>query len=142
MTFPVGAEAAARLAAIHAEAFDAPWPEEAFADLLGQPGVRALATDDGFILISIVADEVEILTLAVRGAARRRGLARGLVDSALARAMEAGARRVFLEVAVGNVAARGLYAAKGFEGIGRRPGYYTRPDGAREDALILSRNLP
>lgn len=132
----------AELAQLHAEAFDAPWPESAFADLLAQPGVVALSEPDGFILIRTVADEAEILTLAVRPLARRRGLARRMVESAAVLANREGASHLFLEVAEDNFAARALYAATGFQAVGGRAGYYARAGGARVDALVLSRPLP
>lgn len=131
----------AHLAALHAQAFDAFWDAAAFSALLDQPGVSALAEDDGFILVRIVADEAEILTLAVRPAARRSGLGGRLVLAAAAAAAESGAARMFLEVADDNVAARALYARAGFVEAGRRPGYYARPDGSRRDALLLALNL-
>jgi ribosomal-protein-alanine N-acetyltransferase len=53
-----------------------------------------------------------------------------------------GATRLFLEVADDNAAALALYARAGFSEAGRRPGYYARPDGGRQDALILALNLP
>ncbi|MFN3669657.1 MAG: GNAT family N-acetyltransferase [Brevundimonas sp.] len=132
---------AARLAAVHAEAFDAPWDADAFAALLTQAGVFALGDADGFILMRVVADEAEILTLAVRPAARGRGLGARLVGEGGAAAAAFGAARLFLEVAEDNAAARALYARAGFAEAGRRPGYYARPDGGRRDALILARNL-
>ena len=129
------------LADLHAEAFDAPWPAEAFADLLSQTGVVLEGDNDGFILIRAVADEAEILTLAVRPSARRRGLGARLVEAASQRAVELGATRMFLEVAEDNGPARGLYGALGFEAAGRRPRYYPRPGGPAVDALILVRNF-
>ena len=136
---------AARLAAIHAEAFagphDAPWSEAAFADLLDQRGVFALDSVDGFILMRAVADEAEILTLAVRPAARRTGEGARLVRLGLEGAVELGATRVFLEVAEDNAAARALYAKAGFVEAGRRPAYYAGADGGRRDALLLALNL-
>lgn len=129
------------LAAIHAEAFDPPWNADAFRALLGQPGVFAVAEADGFILIRVVADEAEILTLAVRPAARRRGVAARLTVDAAARAKALGATRLFLEVAEDNVAARPLYAALGFEAAGLRRAYYRRADGPTVDALILALNF-
>ena len=42
----------------------------------------------------------------------------------------------FLKI-VPNAAARALYARAGFAEVGRRRGYYQRPDGRREDALVL-----
>ena len=136
---------ATRLAAIHAEAFDRPgetsWSAAAFADLLIQAGVFAVAAADGFILMRAVADEAEILTLAVRPAARRGGLGGRLVGEGVLAAAARGATRVFLEVAEDNLAARALYERTGFVEAGRRPGYYAAADGGRRDALLLALNL-
>ena len=143
MTRPesVAAISAETLADLHAAAFAAPWTAGTFAELLVQPGVFAETADDGFILIRVVAGEAEILTLAVRPEARRRGLGARLVAAAAARAAALGAARLFLEVAEDNAAARALYAAAGFAETGRRRGYYPREGGGRTDALILSLNL-
>lgn len=130
--------AAARLAALHAEAFDAPWDAEAFQALLGQPGVEAAETGDGFILIRTAAGEAEILTLAVRPPARRRGVGAHLLAQGAILAGAGGAERLFLEVAEDNVAARALYARAGFVEAGRRRGYYARPTGPAADALVLA----
>lgn len=129
------------LAAIHAEAFDAPWDAAAFRALLDQPGVIARAEADGFILIRVVADEAEILTLAVRPAARRQGIAARLTAEAAAAAQSLGAARLFLEVAEDNAPARALYAALGFQPAGRRRGYYARRNGPAVDGLILALNF-
>ena len=129
------------LAGLHAEAFDSPWSETAFADLLGQTGVALQGENDGFILVRTVVDEAEILTLAVRPSARRRGLGARLVRAAAARVAASGAKRMFLEVAEDNAPARALYDAQGFEAAGRRRGYYPRPDGPAADALLLVLNL-
>ena len=88
-----------------------------------------------------LADEAEILTLAVRPSARRAGLGGRLVEAAVVRAAALGAERMFLEVAEGNVAARALYARSGFVEMGRRRGYYSHADGSREDALTLVLNF-
>lgn len=132
----------AALAAIHAEAFEAPWDAATLAELLASPGVFAVAEDYGFILIRVVVDEAEILTLAVRPTARRAGLGARLVEAAVVRAAALGAERMFLEVAEGNAAARALYARSGFVEMGRRRGYYSHADGRREDALTLVLNFP
>ena len=129
------------LADLHAEAFDAPWPASAFTDLLGQAGVVLEGDKDGFILIRTVADEAEILTLAVRSSARRQGLGARLVRAATDRAAASGATRLFLEVAEDNTPARALYDALGFEAAGRRPRYYPRAEGPAVDALLLVLNL-
>ena len=139
-----GAPATA-LAALHGEAFDAPWSETEFAALLGGPGVFAIvATDDsapiGFILCRVAAGEAEILTLATALAHRRQGVAAALVEAAIARTAVAGANALFLEVAADNAAAVALYTGNGFHRVGLRRGYYTQgPE--RTDALVLRRDL-
>lgn len=135
------AATAARLADLHAAAFPAPWDAAAFAALLDQSGVLAIEAPGGFILIRTVADEAEILTLAVDPVARRRGLGARLVRDGAAAAAAGGAARLFLEVADDNTAALAVYARAGFLEAGRRPGYYARPDGRPRDALILALNL-
>ena len=129
------------LAAIHAEAFDAPWDAAALESLIDRPGAVLEAETDGFVLVQVAGDEAEVLTLAVRPAARQRGLARALTVRAAGQAAALGARRLFLEVAEDNAAARALYDALGFRPVGRRPRYYARPDGTRVDALLLSLDL-
>ncbi|MGA0544887.1 ribosomal protein S18-alanine N-acetyltransferase [Brevundimonas sp. VNH65] len=140
---PIGPANAPVLAGIHAQAFAAPWASATFADLLDQSGVFALAAGrDGFILCRVVADEAEVLTLAVRPDARRSGLGLGLVRRAADHAAAAGAARLFLEVAEDNAPALKLYDRAGFRTVGRRRGYYPRPDGAAVDALILAFACP
>ena len=131
----------AALADLHAEAFDAPWVAPSLSALLASPGVFAVEEDDGFILIRVVADEAEILTLAVRPEARRQGVGARLVQAAAGRAAGQGAARLFLEVAEDNAAARALYARCGFSEVGRRRGYYPSSGGGRIDALMLARDL-
>ena len=136
-----GPDAPERLATLHATAFETPWDASVFSSLLTQDGVFALEVADGFILLRVVADEAEILTLAVRPQARHGGLATALVRQGAAAATEHGATRLLLEVAQDNGAARALYARAGFTQAGRRIGYYARAGGSRADALILARDL-
>jgi ribosomal-protein-alanine N-acetyltransferase len=92
----------------------------------------------GYCAFRVVADEMELLGLAVSPSARGRGHGRWLLGRALALARGRGARTAFLEVRPSNAAARGLYAAHGFAERGRRRGYYRDPP---EDALLLARDL-
>jgi ribosomal-protein-alanine N-acetyltransferase len=139
------------LAAIHAVAFASPWSGSDIAALLASPGVFALAGRDvrgphGFILVRAIAGEAEILTLAVDPAFRRRGLARVLVEAATGVALGLEAEALFLEVAEDNAAAIALYTGLSFAEVGRRRGYYARPNGAGTggahiDALVMRRDL-
>ncbi len=135
-------ETAEALAELHRVAFtngERPWTTPEFASLLSTPGVAIFLRDRGFLALRTAADEAEIITLAVHPAARRQGLARVLVAEALDTARSGGVRRILLEVAVDNDAARALYAQAGFVETGRRRGYYARSGGERVDALVLVR---
>jgi ribosomal-protein-alanine N-acetyltransferase len=131
---------AAAMAVIHAAAFPpgARWSEESFAAQLALPGVFGLMDPEGgFILMRVVADDAEVLTLAVVPAAQRRGIGRALLAEAMGQTRAAGAQRILLEVSEQNEAARALYQAAGFAEIGRRRRYYA--DGT--DALVLAAML-
>ncbi|WP_424135265.1 GNAT family N-acetyltransferase [Roseomonas chloroacetimidivorans] len=126
------------LVALHARAFPPPerWGSTAIKAMLaleGAFGFRAAPGAQGFILARAVAEEAEILTLAVDPDCRRLRLGRRLLSAALAEAKRCGAACLFLEVSEANVAARALYAAAGAEEVGRRRRYYA--DGT--DALVL-----
>lgn len=133
----------AEMARLHAACFTTPrpWTEAEFAGLLAEPSVFALTRPGAILLGRAIAGEAELLTLAVDPAARRRGLARALVQDFLAEARARAAESAFLEVAEANAPARALYAAAGFAQAGRRRGYYRLPGGGAEDALVLVRAL-
>jgi [ribosomal protein S18]-alanine N-acetyltransferase len=141
MIAAVGAEAAATLAALHARAFPRGWSAAELVKLLENPAAFALADrqGQGFVLAWVVADEAEILTLAVAPEARRRGLGAALVREAARLAQARGAAALHLEVAEDNLAARALYAKLGFAEAGRRLGYYAA--GAM-NAIVMRRTLP
>jgi tRNA threonylcarbamoyladenosine biosynthesis protein TsaB len=137
---------AAILAALHAECFDNPWDAGAFKDLLATPGTSGnLAIVSGepvaFIVVRTAAGEAEILSLGTRPLARRRGIARRLLDRQLAELRAAGASQCFIEVGQLNEAARALYAGRDFSPAGRRKAYYQQRNGSREDAIIMRRVL-
>jgi len=129
------------MAWIHAQAFrtaDA-WGSDAFALQLAQPSTFGLLDErGGLVLARAIAEQAEVLTLAVVPAERRQGIGTALVTAALAEAARRGARAMFLEVANSNRAARMLYDRLGFVQSGWRPRYYS--DGT--DALILRLPLP
>lgn len=132
---------AARLAALHASASDSPWDEAAFASLLDTPSTLILEDGNAFLAARRAADEAEILMLATRPEARRRGLARALLHRFHSSAKAQGAARAFLEVAEDNAPAAALYEAEGYHPVGRRRGYYRRKTGPAADAICLARDL-
>lgn len=131
------------LSALHELCFTTPkpWSASAFAELLDTRGTFLLAQEHGFLLARVIADEAELLTIAVHPNRQRRGIARTLVTDFLNDAEKRGAERAFLEVAQSNDPARALYQTLGFAETGRRPDYYRTPEGGRVDAILLSRAI-
>jgi len=126
------------------------WDRNDFAGILNMAGASGHWAVDvadarrrrwAFLFDTLLGPMGEIITLGVSPAVRRQGAGRALMDDLIARARALGVRALTLEVADDNVAALGLYANLGFTRVGRRPGYYKRPDGSTMDAGLLRRNL-
>jgi ribosomal-protein-alanine N-acetyltransferase len=126
--------------AIERESFSDPWGMKEFESALASPQTIFFVADDaaenlaGYVIALAVADECEILNLAVAQSKRRTGLGATLLDSALESAASRGAEQFYLEVRESNEPARRLYASRGFNEISRRKRYYRDPV---EDALVL-----
>ncbi len=131
------------LAALHAACFTSPrpWTAVEFADLLSNPFVFLLTEPGGFMMGRVIADEAEVLTIAVDPTLRQKGIGARLINRFLSESASRGAVSAFLEVAEGNTAARALYARSGFTESGRRRGYYHHPDGSPDDALVMTCTL-
>lgn len=131
------------LARTHAAAFSTTraWDADEFAALLADPNAFTTGDQASFVLMRVIADEAEILTLATAPEHRRNGLARAALVQAETKAAQRGAAAVFLEVAEDNAAARALYGGLGYAQVGRRPGYYTPKNGAPVAALVLRKDL-
>lgn len=140
------------------------WSAEQVASALAMPGVRAAfayADDDaddntgpvtgsvtgpvtgpiGFALVRLVADEAELLLIAVRPEQRGKGTGRQLLDYAIEKCFTSGARDMFLEVRAKNIPAINLYKSRKFEVVGKRPGYYRSDKGELHDALTMHLSL-
>lgn len=123
------------------------WTRSQLAGILPMAGVSLTVARDGddsvtvaFSLSRTVADESELLLIAVLPSHQREGIGQRLLDDFMARAEPNGVRRVHLEVRDGNPAVT-MYLATGFDQAGRRRNYYHAPDGRRFDALTLVREI-
>ena len=138
-------EDAPAMASAHAQAFDTPWDEMDFEDLLDGPGIFGFvvrAEDPAGVLVCrTAAGEAEILTVGVAPWARRQGIGKALMVAAIGVARGVGATEMFLEVDIDNAGAVSLYERLGFERAGLRKAYYDRGSNGRADALVMRLDL-
>ena len=126
-------EDVAQVAVILREAPEAAqWPESELRSMGYLSGLRAFVSESlagitGVVIGRQVAEEAEILNLAVRVSARRRGQGKALVGKMLDEFARQGVSRVFLEVRESNAIAVGFYEKLGFRQVGVRRDYYQAP---------------
>lgn len=121
--------------------FGEAWTRSQCAGIMPMHGVTLTIAESGraavgFSLVRAVADEAELLLLAVDPAEQRQGIGQALVDEFIATALAGGAHRLHLEVRDGNPAIE-LYRRSGFTAAGRRRNYYRATDGEAYDAVTL-----
>lgn len=119
--------------------FSDPWSESSITTELTCPLSLWLVAMDGdtvagYVGSQSVLDQADMMNVAVSEQYRRQGIAQRLVISLIDQLSHRGVRALLLEVRASNGPAQKLYAKLGFQQVGRRPNYYTKP---KEDALIL-----
>lgn len=124
---------------IDAASLPRPWSPVVWWEELRSPFSHYLVIEDrngisGQIGVKRIADELHVMTIAVRPEFRRLGHARTLVKAALAEHSDVSL--VYLEVRPGNVVAKSLYESLGFFETGIRPRYY-----GDEGALLMTLDL-
>lgn len=126
-------EADAKAAAIiHAASFDTAWTADTLAGHIARDLCVGLCSGEtllGFAVLSVAADQSDIITIAIDRDQRGKGLGLQLLGAVHGAAKAKGVAVIFLEVAVDNAAANALYKSAGYAPIGRRPAYYKRAHG-------------
>ena len=133
---PMNETHVAAVAALEKANFSEPWSENSVrGELTNKLSLWLVAVENdtvlGYVGSQTVLEEADMMNIAVEESARRRGIARALVEELIRRLP---AHCLILEVRASNAPAIGLYESMGFTQIGRRKNYYRKP---REDALIL-----
>ena len=128
---------------IEEEAFSSPWSVKGFEESLELKYSRfyVVVIDEevaGYVGTYFMGDEVDITNIAVSKKYRRRGLADSLIEAVLSYSKEVEATAINLEVRPSNSPARSLYKKYGFEELGIRKNFYTKPV---EDGIIMRKDL-
>ena len=125
---------------IEIECFAEPWPRETvISQLPNDNHVFLVALDGerviGYVGMMNVLDEGYISNVAVTESYRRQKIGDMLISELVKRANDLELALVTLEVRASNEPAKALYAKHGFEVVGIRKGYYTKP---KEDAVLMT----
>lgn len=91
----------------------------------------------GFLLLRVIQDEAEILSIGVKKRVRRNGIGKYLIEQAKRFSTLHQLRSILLEVAETNRNAVGFYKKQGFLKIGIRNNYYVFSDKNKKNALIM-----
>ena len=139
--------ALALIAQLHRRAFSAqdeqPWSLGAIEKLMASPGFEALvyfAADVpvGFVLVRVVADEAELISVAVDPDCQSKGYAKQVMSFLCDQLKKRQICNLFLEVRQDNQKAIQLYRSCGFKKIGERRDYYKTTSGKKLDAHVFS----
>jgi ribosomal-protein-alanine N-acetyltransferase len=119
------------------------WTQASYRQWMNSPGAVAFVSSGdgrvtGFLIGRQVADEAEVLNLAVAPLDRRRGEGGALLGAAMEEFRARGVSRVFLEVRESNAKGIAFYEKRGFFKTGRRAGYYRDPE---EAAIVMEMKL-
>ena len=128
-------------ASIEAACLGSAWSAEQLADSLGREDFCYLGVFEDDVLVGIcsyylVADEIQIVNLAVKPEFRRRGIGRALLTYIRFDARIQGCSKILLEYEKGNLAAEALYRTEGFRTVGERRGFYNGTNAVLADLEI------
>jgi [ribosomal protein S18]-alanine N-acetyltransferase len=133
--------------AIEQDSNPEPWTQESFLEELLRPHSHLLVARittglgeavAGYLCFWLVADEVQILNIAVHPSYRRRGIGRALLVYCLNFGSWKRTRKAVLEVRSSNSAAQSLYRSLGFRAVGQRSDYY---GGLGEHAVLMELSM-
>jgi ribosomal-protein-alanine N-acetyltransferase len=129
------------LAEIHTQSMDTTWSEQEFLTLLQTPahgGWMAIINDQavGFIMVSLLSPDAEILTFCVLPEWRKKQIGKKLLQHFL-NSCQHQTHHIFLEVAENNQPAINLYIKCGFKPIGIRKNYYHSLSNAPINAVVM-----
>lgn len=128
---------AAEIAKLEKEIFPDAWSENAILREAENKRIIVYKENNkiiGYCIFMLGGDQGEILRIAVREDARKKGIGKKLLKQAFEKMQKEGATEFFLEVRSKNIAAISLYKKMGFEQIDKRKNYY-----GDDDALIFKK---
>lgn len=138
---PMAERHTAALAALDARCFSDPWSQEGYRAELSSDTACFFVAEQGAAVLGCagmhcVCGECYIDRVFCAPGCRRQGVAQSLVEQLAAYARERRAEFITLEVRASNAPAIALYSKFGFEPVGTRKNFYSRP---QEDAVLMTK---
>ena len=132
-----------RLSEIHARCFPNArnWTADEFSSLLSKPVSLLREHPYGFALGQVIAPECELQMIAILPEHRKKGAGQDLLAKFLGDALSRGARQCVLEFDADDAGLSRFYTKAGFSEIRTIKDYYSRIDGTKSDAKVMSRTL-
>ena len=117
------------------------WSEAEFSAMLCASNALSVTCNTGFAVGQIILDEAELFLIITKPENRKQGVGRRILATFEQQAFQNAVRRIILEVADTNTAARALYSANGYQQIAVRKNYYMFPNGCHANAIIMEKHL-
>ena len=117
------------------------WSEAEFSTILSTSNALSVTCDAGFAVGQVILDEAELFLIMTKPEHRKQGVGHRILALFEQQAFQNAVRRIILEVADTNEAARALYSANGYQQIAVRKNYYTFPNGSHADAIVMEKYL-
>lgn len=117
------------------------WSETEFSAMLSASNALSVTCDAGFAVGQVILDEAELFLIMTKPEHRKQGVGHRILATFEQQAFQNAVRRIILEVADTNAAARALYSANGYQQIAVRKNYYTFPNGSHADAIVMEKHL-
>ena len=117
------------------------WSETEFSAMLSASNAVSVTCDAGFAVGQVIVDEAELFLIMTKPEHRKQGVGHRILATFEQQAFQNAVRRIILEVADTNEAARALYSANGYQQIAVRKNYYTFPNGSHADAIVMEKHL-
>ena len=117
------------------------WSEAEFSAMMSATNALSVTCDAGFAVGQVILDEAELFLIMTKPEDRNQGVGHRILATFEQQAFKNAVRRIILEVADTNTAARALYSANGYQKIAVRKNYYTFPNGSHADAVVMEKHL-
>jgi len=117
------------------------WTYNQFAEEIGRNFSKFIVAEEdgvltGYAVAWIIADEIQLNSIAVKNSHKRNGTGRLLLNNLISKSNEEKIKTILIDVRSRNTEAVNFYLKNGFIEIGRRKKYYND-----DDAILMEKKI-